>query len=115
MTDLVTAIEIPDFVTIAPAEPTMAALAGILADLLTGNGDLPHPRCVSLSRAGSEIDMQFPGTFAVMARWADRFGGTVTGEPRSDEDGPYVRCEVRFAHLGVQVKAYAYIKADKAT
>ena len=113
------AIDIPDYVTIVgPAKMPVHAIASILVEMLTGNTDLPGPRCVSLSQPGRDIDMQFPGipaSFAVMAAWAERFGGTVTAEPGCDEDsGPYVRCEARFSYLGVQVKGYAYIKPIRA-
>jgi len=113
------AIDIPDFVTVvSPAKLPVRAIASILVELLTDNSDLPTPRSVSLSQLDRDIDMQFPGTpdtFHAMAAWADRFGSAVTAEPGSDKDsGPYVRCAVEFSHLGVQVKAYAYIKPARA-
>src|ERR1022692_2406874 len=113
------AIDIPDYVTIIdPAKMPLHAIASILIEMLTGNGDLPSPRCVSLSQLSRDIEMQFPGTpdsFHAMAAWAKRFGGTVIAEPGSDEEsGPYVRCEVQFPHRGVQVKAYAYTQPVRA-
>ncbi len=112
---------IPPFVTVvAPADQTpVHAIASTLVDLLTEHPDLPGPELVSISRRSREIDLQFPDspdTFHAMAAWAERFGGTLTGEPRTDKDGTTVRCEVRFDCHGVQFKAYAYVKtADPAT
>jgi hypothetical protein len=37
-----------------------------------------------------ELDLQFPDrpeTFRALANWADRFGGTVSGEPHTDDEG----------------------------
>jgi hypothetical protein len=94
-------------------------IANTLVDLLTEHPDLPGPDLVSISRRSREIDLQFPDspdTFKAMAVWADRFGGTLTGEPRADKDGTCVRCEVRFDRHGVLFKAYAYVTtADRAT
>jgi hypothetical protein len=113
------AIVIPDFVTIIdPARTPVHAIASTLIRMLTDNGDLPGPRCVTLSQLSRDIEMQFPDTpdtFHAMAAWADRFGGTVIAEPGSDEDyGPYIRCEVQFGYQALQVKAYAYIKPGRA-
>ncbi len=119
MTD--TAIEIPDYVTVVDPAPGLPVrdLAQAAATLLTAHADLPAPRHLSVSAAGQEIELQFSGdrsTFRAMAQWAERFGGTVTGQPGADDDGtPYVRCEVRFAADAIGVRAYAYILADKAT
>ena len=116
-----TAIEIPDYVTVVEPIPDMPLhdLTRIAADLLSANTDLPGPRFITASAGGQEIELQFSGdrsTFAAMARWAERFGGTITGEPGTDDDGSaYVRCEVRFTAEGVRVKAYAYVQAGKAT
>ncbi|HEY6274725.1 MAG TPA: hypothetical protein VIX86_00185 [Streptosporangiaceae bacterium] len=114
-----TAIEIPEYVTVLDPPLTLPALARVAADLLAAADDLPAPRCVEVSAASQEIEMQFPGdpfTFAAMAQWAERFGGTITGEPGTGKDGAaYVRCEVRFSADGATVKGYAYIRADKAS
>src|SRR5262249_4175452 len=105
---------IPHIVTLlTPADQTpVRAIASTLVDLLAEHPDLPGPDLVSISRRSREIDLQFqdsPDTFHAMAAWADRFGGTLTGEPRADKDGTCVRCEVRFECHGVLFKAYAYI------
>jgi hypothetical protein len=116
-----TAIEIPDYVTVVEPTPAMPLpeLTRVAADLLSASTDLPAPRCMSASAGGQEIELQFSSdrsTFHAMARWAERFGGTITGEPGTDADGsPYVRCEVTFDIEGARVKAYAYVQADKAT
>ena len=104
-------IEVPGFVTMTDPEPDkpMAELAVALVTLFTEDDTLPQPRYLSLSVTSQDIDMQFgtePDTFHVLARWAERFGGTLTGS-RTEE--PSVRCEVKFAYAGVQVKAYAYV------
>ena len=116
-----TAIEIPGYVTVvepAPGRP-VADLVQAAATLLSANADLPPPRHLSVSAAGQEIELQFrgdPATFRAMAQWAERFGGTITGQPGTDDDGtPYVRCQVMFTAETIPVRAYAYILADKAT
>ena len=108
-------IEVPDFVTMtepAPDKP-MAELAVALVALFTEDPTLPQPGYLSLSTACQEIDMQFgtePDTFHALARWAERFGGTLTGSRTEDVHGePSVHCQVKFAYAGVQVKAYAYV------
>ena len=108
-------IEVPDFVTMTEPTPDkpMAELAVALVAMFTEDDTLPQPRYLSISATGQEITMQFgnePDTFHVLARWAERFGGTVTGSRAEDIHGePAVRCEVKFAYAGVQVKAYAYV------
>ena len=108
-------IEVPGFVTMTDPEPDkpMAELAVALVTLFTEDDTLPQPRYLSLSVTSQDIDMQFgtePDTFHVLARWAERFGGTLTGSRTEDVHGePSVRCEVKFAYAGVQVKAYAYV------
>ncbi len=109
-------IKVPDFVTMTAPNPdsTMAELGIALVAMFTEDGTLPQPRYLSLSVTGQEISMQFgsePDTFHHLARWADRFGGTVTGSPAEDVCGePAVRCEVKFPYAGIQVSAYAYIR-----
>ena len=72
-----------------------------------------------LSTGGQEVSFGFPGrkeTFRTLAQWAERFGGTVTGEPYTREDGEEsVYCQVRFPYLGVTVEAYAFIPAGEAS
>ena len=108
-------IEVPDFVTMTEPEldKPMAELAVALVAMFTEDQTLPQPRYLSLSASGQEIDMQFgsePDTFHALARWAETFGGTLTGSRAEDVHGePSVRCEVKFAYAGVQVKAYAYV------
>jgi len=108
-------IEVPGFVTMTEPTPdkAMAELAVALVAMFTEDQTLPQPRYLSLSASGQEIDMQFgsePDTFRVLAQWAERFGGTVTGSRAEDVHGePSVRCEVKFPYAGVQVKAYAYV------
>jgi hypothetical protein len=113
-----TPIEIPDYVTVVtPAEKrSIAELAAFAVGLLVE--DLPQPAYLSVSRAGQEISLQFGDTrdsFRALAQWAERFGGTITGEPRTHESGrKSVHCEVKFTADGVKVEAYAFITATKA-
>jgi hypothetical protein len=108
-------IEVPGFVAMTAPEPDrpMAELAVALVALFTEDQALPQPRYLSISASAQEITMQFgtePDTFHDLARWAQQFGGTVTGSRTEDVHGePSVRCEVKFAYAGVQVKAYAYV------
>jgi hypothetical protein len=119
MTD--TAIEIPGYVTVVEPAPGLPVrdLAQAAATLLSANADLPAPQYLAVSAVGQEIELQFssdPSTFRAMAQWAERFGGTVTGQPGANKDGtPYVRCEVHFTADALAVRAYAYIQAGKAT
>jgi len=113
-----TAIDIPGYVTRAKS---LTDLTRITADLLedAAGGDLPAPCTAQLYHGGQEVRLGFPGsrdTFATLARWADRFGGTVTGEPYTSDDGrESVHCQVRFPYLGVTVEAYAFITAEEAS
>jgi hypothetical protein len=112
MTD--TKIEIPDYVT--RAKP-LADITRIAADLLkhADDSNLPAPFSARVSHGGQEISLGFPGcvqTFHTLGDWAERFGGTVTGEPYTHEDGrESVYCQVKFPYLGVRVDGYAFIPA----
>jgi hypothetical protein len=111
-----TQIEIPDYITRAKTLPDLALIA---TDLLkqAADSDLPIPDMARVSTGGQEVSLSFPGhqdTFRTLARWAERFGGTVTGEPYTHDDGrESVYCQARFPYLGVSVEAYAFIPADQ--
>ena len=111
-----TTIDIPDYVT--RAKP-LTDLTRTAADLLehAADSDLPAPNAIRVSHGCQEISLSFPGhrdTFATLARWAERFGGTVTGEPFTRDDGSEsVHCQVKFPYQGVSVEAYAFITADQ--
>ncbi len=113
-----TTIDIPDYITRAKSltDITLAA-----ADLLEHAGDagLPAPDTLRVSHGGQEVSLSFPGhldTFRALAQWAERFGGTVTGEPHTNKDGSEsVYCQVKFPYLGISVEAYAFITADEAS
>jgi len=111
-----TAIDIPEYVT--RAKP-LTDLALIAAELLgqAADSDLPAPNGVRLSHGGQDVSLCFPGhrdTFRTLARWAERFGGTVTGEPFTRDDGEEsVYCQVKFPYQGIAVEAYAFITADQ--
>jgi hypothetical protein len=115
-----TAIEIPEYVTIiGPARKRdICSLASYAADLLLENSDLPAPVYFSTSHAGQELSLQFtdsPDSFRAMATWAERFGGTVTGEPVTRDDGRQsIHCEVKFTDHEVNVQFYAFITMQAA-
>jgi hypothetical protein len=72
----------------------------------------------SVSSGGQEVCLQFPNTpdsFRALAEWAERFGGTVTGCPHTRDGQHTVHCQVKFTDHGVNVEAYAFITATKAT
>jgi hypothetical protein len=119
-----TAIEIPGYVTIIEPTPrkSVQQLARHVGDLLTEHHDLPAPVYFSVSQAGQEACFQFADcadSFRAMAQWAERFGGTVTGEPHTRDDGrSSIHCQVKFTDHGVSVELYAFIttaQAGKAT
>jgi hypothetical protein len=115
-----TAIDIPDYVTIVRRNrKVLPGLAEIAADLLAAAGDLPVPVYFSVSEATQEVSFQFgdgPETFRAMAEWAERFGGTLTGEPRTLDDGrESVHCKVTFPYKSVNVELYAFVRATKAS
>ncbi len=119
MTD--SAIQIPEYVTVvepASARP-MRDLANLLAEMFIEDYGLPSPRNLTISETAQEISLQFgggPDTFHTMARWAERFGGTLTGQRTTGHDGrPVVRCEVKFPFRGVPVEAYAYVRPGTPT
>ena len=109
-------IEIPDYITRAKSVTEMTRAA---ADLLEHADDaaLPAPDIIRVSRGSQEISLSFPGhrgTFRTLAQWAERFGGTVTGEPYTRDDGEEsVYCQVKFPHQGIAVEAFAFITADQ--
>src|SRR5215472_13569860 len=110
-----TAIEIPEYVTRAKSLTDITLIATELLKHAADSG-LPPPDMARLSHGGQEASLGFPGhrdTFRALARWAERFGGTVTGEPHTNKDGEQsVYCQVKFPHLGISVEAYAFITAD---
>jgi hypothetical protein len=113
-----TAIEIPDYITKAKSLTGMTLTTVELLEH-ADDSDLPAPTGVRISQSGQEVSLGFPGcrdTFRTLARWAERFGGTVTGEPYTRDDGQEsVYCQVKFPYQGVSVEAYAFITADEAS
>src|SRR5579859_6134418 len=112
-----TTIEIPEYITRAKSLTDMTLA---LADLLehAEDSNLPAPGHVHCYHGGLEVQLGFrdnhQDTFRALAQWAERFGGTVTGEPYTNDDGrESVHCQVRFTYLGVSVEAYAFITADE--
>jgi hypothetical protein len=93
------------------------ALAEYAANLLAANSDLPAPRYYSVSQHRQEVSLMFddtPDSFRALAEWAERFGGTLTGQPHTYDGWQSVHCEVKFTDHEVKVEAYAFIKIAKA-
>jgi hypothetical protein len=111
-----TAIDIPDFIV---KPKSLTDLTQATADLLKQADDsgLPAPANIALYQSCQEARLGFRGereSFHTLADWAVRFGGTVTGEPYTHNDGELsVHCEVKFPYQGLTVEAYAYIPADQ--
>jgi hypothetical protein len=116
-----TDIEIPDYIT--PAK-TLTDMTLTAADLLAKAeaSDLPAPGHITLFHSAQVMSFSFSSdqdSFQALARWAERFGGTPTGESHTTGDGQEsVHTKLRFDYLGVDVEAYAFITvptADPAT
>ena len=111
-----TEIEIPSYITRAKSLAEMMQATADLLEQATGN-NLPTPSYAMFYQGCQEVRLGFPGerdSFHALADWATRFGGTVTGEPYTREDGEEsVYCQLRFPYLGVSVEAYAFIPADQ--
>jgi hypothetical protein len=119
MTDTTT-VTVPGFVTmIDQAEHTLPAMAQITADLLVQAEcqHLPAPHYVSISHGGQSISLGFGRDLDAchaLARWAEQFGGTVTGTPHQSEDGQsQVYCQVGFVYGGARVELSAFIPASE--
>ena len=117
MTDTTT-VTIPEFVTmIDQAEHTLPALAQTTADLLVQAEyqHLPAPHYMSISYGGQSISLGFGRDLDAchaLARWAEQFGGTVTGTPHESDDGQrQVYCQVGFVYGGARVELSAFIPA----
>jgi hypothetical protein len=104
---------VPEYVTMVTpaARRSIAELAAFAVGLLVE--DLPQPSYFSVSESGQEISLLFPDapeTFRALALWAERFGGTVTGQPHTRSDGHQsIHCQVKFTADGVTVEAYAFV------
>jgi hypothetical protein len=111
-----TTIDIPDYIT---KPKSLADLTHAAGDLLrrAAESDLPVPGNVTLYQGCQEVRFGFrgePDSFHTFADWAALFGGTVTGEPYTHDDGrESVYCQVKFPYQGVTVEAYAFIPADQ--
>jgi hypothetical protein len=119
MTDTTT-VTVPEFVTmIDRSEHTLPALAQIATDLLVQADyqHLPAPHYMSISRGGQSISFGFGRDLDAchaLARWAEQFGGTVTGTPHTSSDGqPQVYCQVGFVYGGARVELSAFIPASQ--
>jgi hypothetical protein len=111
-------IQIPDYVTMTDTTTiTAAVIARHVADLLTEHSDLAAPALFVIHVRSPELELQFPDSpdsFRALASWADRFGGTLRGEPRTDDPGrESVYCTVRFSFQGIEAKLYAYITTKR--
>jgi hypothetical protein len=119
MTDT-TAVTVPEFVTmIDHSEHTLPAMAQVATDLLVQAEyqHLPAPHYMSISHGGQSIALGFgreSEACHALARWAEAFGGTVTGSPHTSSDGqPQVYCQVAFIYGGVRVELSAFVPASQ--
>jgi hypothetical protein len=116
-----TAIKVPDYVTmVEPRKPRlMRDLPDVLNQMFTEDYSLPEPQLVSMYAAAPSISLQFghePDTFHAMARWAEQFGGTLTGQRCTGPgNGQRIRCQVTFTYNGVSVELYAYVQTGQDT
>jgi len=96
-----------------PPLPMAALMIGVY-NLLQDGADLPQPCYVSVSEAGQDISLQFPGrqpSLRAITGWARRFGSAVSQHPHRDERGPSTHVTATFSYYGLTVKAYAFIPA----
>jgi hypothetical protein len=120
MTDTTTAVTVPGFVTMIDQDnTTLPALAQIATDLLVQGEyqQLPAPHYLSISHGGQSIALGFGRDLDAchaLARWAEQFGGTVTGTPHQSEEGQrQVYCQVGFIYGGARVELSAFIPASQ--
>ena len=96
--------------------PIGSLVVGTL-NLLYEAADLPQPQQISVSDLQS-VDLQFASeqtSLHALARWAMRFGGTVTSEPHEGRNGGLETwCRIRFDYYGVAVTAYAHVPVAEA-
>ena|SRR5690349_7433396 len=98
---------------------TLTEMTMTLVDLLNraDNSNLPAPAHVTLYQRWQEARLGFrgePDSFHALADWATRFGGTVTAEPYTRDDGEQsIDCQVKFPFVGLAVEVYAMIPADQ--
>ncbi len=98
-----------------PPLPIGALTVGAL-NLLSEAADLPQPVYLSICDTQA-ISLQFPPEHAslrAITRWALRFGGVVTSQPRQGQSGTETWCRTEFGYYGVEVDAYAHIPASPA-
>jgi hypothetical protein len=99
-----------------PPLPMAALMIGVY-NLLQDGADLPQPSYISVSEAGQQIDLQFPGTqpsVRAITAWARRYGSPVHRRPHHDGRGVFTRVTATFGYYGLTVKTYAYIPAGPA-
>ena len=116
-----TIITIPEEYAIVRTDLPLAALAAVVVSLLTDadTAGLTPARYVTLWHASQEISIGF-GTDPTMphaiARWAERYGGTLTNHRYTSDDGEQrVRADARFVYQDVPVDLYGYAPAGTAT
>jgi hypothetical protein len=116
-------VTVPEYMTMIelPGTRRLAALAKVASELMTeaAQAELSGPDSIELSGYNREITLCGfgcdRGSCLALARWAEHFGATLTGEPGTDSDGrAHVRCEVEFTWHCARIRAYAYIDADQA-
>jgi hypothetical protein len=88
------------------------SLARDLAELLWEASNLPQPSSVTVYGSHDHITLHFesdPSSYASVAQWAARFGGTVENRPITHDGHPSVICRTEWTTHGVEITAFALI------
>jgi hypothetical protein len=112
MTDIITSAG-PQASTPRPLHTR--SLSQDLAGLLWTNSDLPQPSSVTVYGDHDHITLHFvsdPSSYAAVAKWAARYGGTVENRPCTHEGHPSVICRTEWTTYGVEVTAFALIRTS---
>jgi hypothetical protein len=102
-------------------DKSLPFLADTATDLLALAEDaaLPLPVSLRISQVCQDVSLGFAkghDSLAALARWAECFGVTVTGDPYTGDDGEQsIYCQVEFTYGGMRVEAFAFIPAGEAS
>jgi hypothetical protein len=103
--------------------PAIDRLVRAVCDLLSWEADdLPRPSSITVYGCTQHISLQFdrdPSSYAAVAQWAARFGGTVTHRPYTQDGHPVMICAAELdaapALYGVRADAFAVIPCTEET
>lgn len=104
-----------DATVAAAREPHTRSLSRDLAELLWETSDLPQPSSVTVYGSHDHMTLHFesdPASYATVAQWAARFGGTVVHRPITHEGQPSVICRTEWTMHGVKIDAFALIRTS---